>query len=367
MPAYPTWIRRLILAACLSALGGISAAANASERIALLADLSSYAAEYGQQQLAGLQLLAEEKRPDGRHLALTVQDSKGLPREGVGGLSQMLSQGPKPILLVSALSSVSTVILPLADRNGLLTLCNAASQAVLNVSGNSIRNFVSPEQEFASFYDGAIKPLHVDRLGLIHANDEYGQAMAALFRQRWSAALANGDAMEESYGFETRDVRPIATRVVSRRLQGVIIVGYGPQVGLLVRQLRETGFDGHIFVPSLLVNTDAVAKAAGTALRGVIFNGFDYQSDAATQSVLTRFRHLYSGRQSDIGILTYVAARIIIETAPVGASPSQVIAALEAAQPFDTVLGQVRFANRSFVYPLKVYQVGGEGIAPFSP
>jgi len=339
--------------------------AQAADRVAALTDLTSYTAEYGQQELAGLQVMAEDLA--GTRLAPTVvvQDTKGLAKEGLGGLKQILSRGAKPVLLFSSLSSVSVAVLPAADRAGLLTLCNATSDSPLKISRNSIRNFPSPQQEFSLLFDGAIRPLGLRRVGLVFINDEYGKAMETLFSRR-APELGATDILTEAYGFDVSDFRPVVAKVNARQLDGVIVVGYGSQAGSLVKQLRDGGFAGRIFVPSLIVNADSVVKAAGTALNGVVFNGFDYQDDKVAANVLARFRDKYAGRQSDIGILAYVGGKIILDHAVSGQSPAQVIATLEAKQPFKTVLGEVRFVDRSFLYSLKLYEVGPDGVHPFT-
>ena len=341
-------------------------AARSPEKLAVLTDLSAYTAEYGQQELAGLQLLQEDaaaaRRP-ARRISLDVQDTKGNPRDALNGISQILSRPQRPLFVFSALSSVSTAILPTADRANLLTLSNATTDSILRVSPNAIRNFPSPEAEFSSLFEGAARPLQLRSLGLIYIDDEYGRAMAALFRARAGAAAA----LTEGYGFELTDFRPIVAKAIASRADGIIIVGYASQAGSLIRQLRTGGYEGRILVPSLIVNTDSVASAAGANLEGVIFNGFDYQPTPEARRLLQRFGSRYRGRQSDIGILAYVGAGIVLDHARQGRSPSEVIAQLDRSQPFDTILGSVAFRDRSFVYPLRLYEVRNRNVSPFDP
>jgi branched-chain amino acid transport system substrate-binding protein len=363
----PTVLAVLLLVAHVALPQG-RLTANYIGTMAVLTDLTSYTAEYGQQELAGLQVLADELRSagGGRALQLDTQDTKSDPKEAINGLNQILSKGNKPPLLFSAMSSVSTAVLPLADRNGMLTLCDATTGALLQVSRNSIRNFPSPSQEFASLYEGAVLPLKVKKLAILYVNDEYGQAMVSLFRQRTTGGSGPSATVAEGYGYEASDFRPSIASTIAAGSDGVIAVGYGSQAGSLIRQLRENGFKGWIFVPSLIVNTDSVSTSAGTALTGVIFNGFDYQNDdPATGAFLARFAQKYKGRQSDIGVLAYVGAKIIIEHMTQGATPAETIEALQAAQPFKTVLGEVGFRDRSFIYPLKLYEASASGIVPF--
>ena len=337
-----------------------------SERIAVLTDLTSYTAEYGQQEYAGLQLLAEDMAAStpSHKVDIDVQDTKGRPQDALNGLSQILSKPRKPVMLFAALSSVSTAVLPTADKAALLTLCNATSDSPLKLSQNAVRNFPSPEAEFASLYEGAVAPLALSRLGMLVINDEYGQSMSALFRARAGVA----GVLNEAYGFDATDFRPVLTRVRAANLDGLIVVGYGSQAGSLIRQLREGGFMGRILVPSLIVNTDSVVEAGGDNLQGVIFNGFTYlHDDPRTRSLLQRFQSKYKGRQSDIGVLAYVGAKIVMEHTRPGATPAETIAALQAAQPFDTILGKVGMKGRSFLYDLELYEVSTAGVIPFSP
>jgi ABC-type branched-subunit amino acid transport system substrate-binding protein len=188
--------------------------------------------------------------------------------------------------------------------------------------------------------------------------------MASLFGARAGANMV----MSQSYGFDLRDFRPIIAMANSRSVDGLVVVGYGSQAGNLIRQLRANRFPGRILVPSLLVNADSVVQAAGTSLSGIIFNGFDYQtSNPATARLLDRFRARYHGRQADIGILAYVGAGIVLAHRRPGEPPARTIATLTAAQPFDTILGRVGFVSRSFVYPLRLYEIGPNGTHRFSP
>lgn len=327
--------------------------------VGVLTDLTSYTAEYGQQERAGLQVLADQmnSKIGASPLKLAVQDTKGSPKDAINGLNQILQTTPKLRLLFSALSSVSMAVLPITEPKGILVLCNATSKGVIDSAKNSIRNFPDPKQEIDMLFAGAIVPIGIRSIGIIYINDEYGQSMDKWVRERTTAEGIKL-SYSEAYGFDTSDFRSLIVKLNQSGAESVLCVGYGSQDGNLIRQLKENGFTGQILAPALTINTDSVSGAAGDALNGVIFNGFDYQSaEPELADFVQSFERNYKGKQSDIGVLAYVGTKIILDNVAPDASPGEVMSDLQKKSPFSTILGQVAFDGRSFIYPLKLYSV----------
>ncbi len=342
-------------------------------RIAVLTDLTSYTAEYGQQERAALEVLAARVNAtggvQGRSVRLEVEDTKGTPKEAVNALNKILASPPEPSLLFSALSSVSMAVLPIADQQGIPTLCNATSGRVVTSSTLGIRNFPDPGLEIETTIERAARPLGLERLGLLYINDEYGNSIATALPEYLAAEEGMDLVLAESYDFSTTSFRPLAAKLVDAGADSVYCVGYGSQVASLFQQLRDTGFAGRLLVPSLIVNTDGVFGQSASLLEGVIFNGFDYQQESEElRSFLGDFEARYSGRQSDIGVLAYVGMKLVLDNShsPDG-SASDLFSALQEGSPFQTIVGAVTFEARSFVYPMEVYVVENGKIDRFVP
>lgn len=332
--------------------------------IGVLTDLTSYTAEYGKQEFAGLQVLADENGPGVR---LVVQDTKGSPKDAVSGLATILQAQDKPSFLFTALSSVSMAVLPVAEQKDVLVLCNATSREVVDSAKNSIRNFPDPQQEVDFLLDGVVKPRGLRSVALIYVNDEYGKSVDAALRAA-VGRVGSAISLSEGYGFDVSDFRSIIDKLKSSGSDSVICVGYGSQVGGLIRQLKESAYKGQVMVTALIVNTDSVTGSAGDALDGVVFNGFDYQSGTQElESFLKAFGSKYGGRQSDIGALAYVGSKLVLHSCESGATPAQTLQRLRQSSPFSTILGEVTFDGRSFIYPLKLYTIRAGSVVAYAP
>lgn len=340
--------------------------------IAVLTDLSSYTSEYGQQELAGLESLIDVLKADTSTktkstFQLVVQDTKGSPKDAVSAIKQILAKEKAPIYF-SALSSVSMAILPVIEQEQSLTLCNATTADVVKNTKFSIRNFPDPSQEVDTLYKGAIYPLNIKSVGILYINDEYGKSMAELVKNRGNQGQIPESLYSEAYGFETSDFRSLISKLIASKAEAIICVGYGSQIGSAIRQIRENGYNGKILVPSLIVNTESVMKAAGSAIENTIFNGFEYQEGSPELTAFRKsFMSRYKGAQSDIGVLAYVGMKIVVDNYTPSASASETLKRIESTQTFNTILGRVTFVDRSFVYPLNVYVVKGGRVNAYKP
>ena len=237
-------------------------------KIGAILPLTGSGAEYGNDQKNGMLIaLKEANSRVSPNFKILFEDSKGEPLEGVNAFKKLLLQ--KVSVVLTTLSGVSMAIAPLSEENKLVTMTVAAHPDLTKDKQYVIRMLptaTSYAKELARFIaDEMSSP----KIGILFANDDFGNSLKESFLIEYRTR--GGEiATTESFEKSGIDFRSEVTKAISKKVEALFIVGYGKDLGLVIRQSRELGFKRMIYSTPEISYPD-VQIVAGDALEGCIY------------------------------------------------------------------------------------------------
>lgn len=245
-------MRRILFAAAAAAgLAGVSVAdtAQASDetyKIGAILAMTGSAPYYGQVMSRGIQIAIDEINAeggvDGTKLELIVEDHRsGSAQEGVAAMNRLLSlHGVRAVL--TSFSPPTLAISPIADERGVFLINGGGVSAnLINASKYLVHNRLLATNLAAAAVERA-KELGGKRMAVIHWRTDAGDNVRDIYRELWTGEGREIVAVEAV----VQGAPNIDTQIAKVRASRPDIVALGvfkPEVGLVLRRLRELGVD----------------------------------------------------------------------------------------------------------------------------
>lgn len=178
---------------------------------------------------------------NGRKIELIIEDSKSNVQESKKAFMS-IEKAYKPIFYITALSSISMALAPLAEENQVVQV--GLMVATMKFPGEnkwSFRFFYTAENEAESIIL-ILQTLKVKRLGIIYLNDEYGISVLENIKKGFSAA----DHIVRSDFFEIGDLNYKAQIEKLKNMEAIYFVGLVDHIKKAFMQLRELKYNGFI-------------------------------------------------------------------------------------------------------------------------
>ena len=272
--------------------------------IGAIMPLTGDVASYGVAIKQGVELAVEkvnaEKGIRGRALKVIYEDSEADPKKGVAAAQKLISINGVPVIVGAVASSVTLAIAPVADREHTVLISPASSSPKITTAGDYIfRNYPSDEleghlvAEFAN--DHGYK-----RAAVITINNDYGNGLNDVFTRAYTSG--GGEAvLVDKYIEGTQDFRTLLAKAKAKAPDCIFIVGYGKELGTMVKQARELGITAQFLSTVNFYDPQSIATG-GTAVEGVILSSpvFDAGSkEAYVQEFVTSYRKRF-GKDPDV-------------------------------------------------------------------
>lgn len=245
-------MRRILFAAAAAAgLATVSVAdtAQASDetyKIGAILAMTGSAPYYGQVMSRGIQIAIDEINAeggvDGTKLELIVEDHRsGSAQEGVAAMNRLLSlHGVRAVL--TSFSPPTLAISPIADERGVFLINGGGVSAnLINASKYLVHNRLLATNLAAAAVERA-KELGGKRMAVIHWRTDAGDNVRDIYRELWTGEGREIVAVEAV----VQGAPNIDTQIAKVRASRPDIVALGvfkPEVGLVLRRLRELGVD----------------------------------------------------------------------------------------------------------------------------
>ena len=223
----------------------------------------------------------------GKKIEIVYEDSKNDPKEGISAFNKLVSMQGLPVI-ISAMSSVTNAIIPLADRNQTPLFATTVSAAgVTDKSEYVFRLFITADIDAATMARYAANKMKLKKVAVLYVNDDFGMSFKDVFSQTF-AEEGRKIVWAESFEKGESNFRGIITKLKSMDFQAVYLLGYEKGLGILVKQLREFG----ITKPILSIATIAqpyVREQAGDALNNTYFTSTIFNPDSPKSDIARKF------------------------------------------------------------------------------
>lgn len=323
-------------------------------------------ATYGQDMVNAVNLAIDELNAAGgvlgKQLASIVGDDGCDAQQAVNAASKLASSGV--VGIVGGYCSGATVptlkiygdanlpmIIPAANSTKLIPE-NPGNAFMINSTGND------QVAKAIEYFDAK----GVKSIAIVNQGDAYSQDLADLTRKNWEAAGNTVTSFETTNKGE-QDYSAVVTSIKSGSPDAVFWTAYYADGGLLIRQLRESGYQGLIAVGDGS-NSPELFKIAGAAAEGVIaFSNPTAEFLPEAKAFADAYQAKYGTAPGPYSTLSYDAMKLLgwaIATAGTTDS-AKVIETLKGADFTDTISGPISFTDENTLARSNFVVLEGKG------
>lgn len=289
-------------------------------------ELSGEVASYGQSISEGMELAIEEINAsggvDGKKIKVVKVDNKSDNAEAASAATRLTSQ--ENVLAIIGAATSGNTIAQAQIANDTKTILLSPSGTAPNVTENedgSINEYVFRTSYIDPFQGTVAANFAAKELGVktaaIYSDSasDYAKGLAAAFKETFQKAGGKIVA-EESYVAGDTDFRSTLTRIKSANPEFVFIPGYYEEVGLIVKQARESGVTVPLMGADGWDSPTLVDLAGKDALNNTfITNHYSAQDpDIKIQEFVTKFKEKYKDKSPDaFNALGYDSVYLLVD------------------------------------------------------
>jgi len=329
-------------------------------KLGVVAPMSGAAAQWGIAMRGAAELVAAEYAEKGGlpvgnqkcKITVVALDGKYTPEGAAAAANNLASQGIK--LIIGPIGAPEmTGIKPVANRNGMLVMGNSFAKDAIGPQWPLVFHLGPGPSAWAEpIVKVAKQKFNLKKVVLVATNDQGGTDIASVDAV---AYRKNGiEAIEEYYQRGTTNFAPLVTRVMNMKPDGIDTTSSPPgEAGIMVKQLRQAGFNGPI--GRLGGPGDAeILRVAGGA--DVVKNFYWYESvyiDKNAQDIAEEYKRLMKATPPENNFFyQYVpATRMVtkaISKAGTADDTKKVAAALRSLPVEDPNLGKGLWIGQEF-------------------
>ena len=264
----------LVLMSVIALSGADSKAAGKPYKIGAVMPLTGPAASFGQINRRGIDLALVAKNKKQVMFESAIEDGMSNPKDSLTAFRKLTQEGVK--VAIASISGVALALVPVADKEKVVLFADVAHPLVTGSSSFVFRHSQTADQE-AKVISGYVGKGKVDGLvGLINVNDDYGVAFGTQFQAYMRAVSPKKNIKAEAFDKTETEFRNITQKLVSNNPEAIVVCASGKALGLIIKRLRENGFNGKIYATmGFTVSPDALT-VAGEAAKGVMYIDFDF-------------------------------------------------------------------------------------------
>jgi branched-chain amino acid transport system substrate-binding protein len=328
--------------------GGLVRAAEETIKIAIIGPITGPVAQYGDMQMNGARMGVEQINArggvGGKRLEAILLDDVCEPKQAVAVANKVVNDGIK--FVVGHLCSGSTQ--PAAriyNDEGILMITPASTNPEITRQGYPLvfRTIGTDDQQgpvAGNFIADQIKP---KQLAIIHDKQQYGQGIAEEVKKTVEGRGVNVVLFEGINKGQT-DFSALITKMKRAGVDFVYYGGYHPELGLILRQSREQGFEARFMGPEGVGNKD-ISAIAGPASEGLLVTlPADFSREPANAELVKAFQDKDWDPSGPFVMPSYAAVQVIADTInKIGSTDPRKVAEEIHKSTYQTPIGAIAF------------------------
>ncbi|WP_327142565.1 ABC transporter substrate-binding protein [Nocardia sp. NBC_01327] len=308
-----------VVAGSLSACGNSSDSNGDTVYFGVSGPKSGASAEYGRLWQQGFDLAIDQVNAaggiNGKKVALKWEDSQSDPKQTVPIATKFVGDNSIIAELGDFSSPASIAASPVYNRGKLVQYGFTNSSTEFTKGGEYSW---SPSITLDTFQDRNTQWVQskAKKVSVVYLETDWGKEAFKYFQQ-----FAQQRGIEIAYSSsilpDSQDFRPVLIKGRDANPDAFVHLGYGPDGALVVKQLRDVGYNGQFFGGQ---NTPQFIQLAGAAAEGDIVNGVFSPSDTnpKVQDFVTKFRAKYNTDPGDFNVYAYDAINVLVQAAKSG-------------------------------------------------
>ncbi|WP_046863447.1 branched-chain amino acid ABC transporter substrate-binding protein [Microvirga massiliensis] len=343
---------RLLLALSLTA--GLAGPASADILMAINGPMTGSYAIFGDQMKRGAEFIVDRLNAKGgvlgQKIAIMVGDDACDPKQAVAVANKAATAGAK--VVIGHYCSGSSI--PASDvyhENDILQISPASTNPKLtdDAATKGWKNVFRTcgRDDYQGVIAGRWIAEHFKdkKIAILHDRSPYGKGLADATKAELNK-LGVKEALYEAYNPGEKDYSAIISRLKSLGADMVYIGGYHTEVGLMLRQARDQGFNAQ-FMSGDANATDELLGIAGPAVEGFLFTfGPDPRKNPAAKETVEAIK-AQNFEPEGYTLYTVAAVQVWADAAEkAGTVDMPKIAEAIRGHSFDTVLGTLAFDQK---------------------
>ncbi|SEI55173.1 branched-chain amino acid transport system substrate-binding protein [Allopseudospirillum japonicum] len=318
-------------------------------KIAMAGPVSGPVAQYGDMQFIGAQMAIEQINAqggvNGKQLEGVIYDDACEPKQAVQVANKIVNDGIK--FVVGHLCSSSTQ--PASDiyeDEGILMITAASTSPDITNRGYELifRTIGLDDRQGPVAGRYIVEQIKPKRVAVIHDKQQYGEGIARAVKATVEEAGISV-VMFEGVTAGDKDFSALIAKMQKEDVDFVYYGGYHPELGSILRQSKELGFNAGFMGPEGVGNPD-ISAIAGEASEGLLVTlppSFDL--DPKNAQLVEAFKAKGQDPSGPFVMPAYTAVELMVQgmKGTEGTDPLDVADYLRNQGPFETPIGTVEY------------------------
>ena len=349
--------RRLSLLAIVVLLAGVFPGCKppptAKEiKIGLITPLSGDVKTFGESVRNAFEIAVEEANAKGgvagMKITTFIVDDKNDPTEASNAANLLINQHGVQAIVGSVTSKTTIPVSDLAQSSRVPTITGTATNPKVTVADGKRKDYMFRACYTDSFQGTVMAKFARDTLRaanaavLYDASNDYSKGIAEVFRDAF-LRMGGKVVAYESYGKDDVDFSALLTKVKASKPEVLFLPDYYNKVGLIAKQVKETGLNVTLIGPDGWDSPELV-KVAGDAIEGGYFSNHYSPEDTRPEVVnwVKKYKEKFHQTPDALGTLAYDATNMLLEAIRKAnnGDPGKIRDALASLSGFTGVTGQ---------------------------
>ena len=244
-------------------------------RIGIWTSLTGASAIEGELIENGARLAAEQWNNNGgingRQIEFVVYDDQSTTEGAVTATTRLIENDKVDAIIGSNLSNAIVATADLIETAGIPFVGSGTGTAWTNCGYNYIfRGTVVNAFMNEGFVKAAAQDMGVKNAAFIWVETENGQTSSAAIKEYCEKYGVN-IAYEGTYQSSDTDFTGQVSNTIAANPDGVMLFGLANELSLIVKQLRQAGYNGYIYMAEAGASVDLI-QVAGSAADGIVFS-----------------------------------------------------------------------------------------------
>lgn len=293
---------------------------------------------------------------NGQKIVLDINDSQADPKLGIT-LTKKIFAMHKPLLVYTLISGVTMNVQSITKQNKTILLaCVGSAELFNNDNTYTIRNFVSPTTvgEGISSYIEESAP-NKD-LTIFFINNTFGDSYA---QQVNLCSKKRGINIRQVIPYDDgNNFREIIAKAKLGINDIVYIAGVGQSIGIIIKQLRESGFEGVVLGDPNLQNESAISYA-GDAMKNVFYLDVIRPNTDEFNNFRKKYISKHGAEPDNFAIMAYATCDYILNIAAQNNTfdSNEIVKIANDGYTYNSIIGNLSLKNNEFVFPTKISSI----------
>ncbi len=370
-------MKRMILstATALGLIFSVAAAQAETVKIAFAGPMTGSVKQYGDMVREGfdtaIELINAAGGVNGMKFEAVYYDDACEPKQAVAVANKIVSD--EVGFVIGHVCSGSTI--PAADvydNEGIVMITSSASAPALTDAKQRtsiFRTMGRDDQQSPAAAKYIIEKIKPQKVAVLHDKQSYGQGVAVAVKDELDKNNVNV-AILEGINVGESDYSAVITKMKAAGIDFVYFGGYHPEMGLLLRQAKEQGFNAGFMGTEGIANNQ-LAAVAGPAAEGVYMTqAANFAHDPSNAELVKTFKDKGRDASGAYQLQTYTAVKVIADSInALKSTDPEKVAEYIHANSFDTPIGKISYDEKGdlkiFTYDiLRANKDGSRTLAP---